>query len=140
MGTPSSLSPGRLPSTCVDYASTQASTLASTHAVDLRQPTSTPLVDASMCVGVDLRLPASTCVYRRRLASTVYQRRPLTVGRGAPTCVRTACLCLGAAYVCVWPGVCGLSMWRPAGCVGTSTKLLANFWPWLGSGPQPGSL
>ena len=123
------LSPGRLPSTCVDYASTQASTLASTHAVDLRQPTSTPLVDASMCVGVDLRLPASTGVYRRRPASTVYQRRPLTVGRGAPTCVRTACLCLGAAYVCVWPGVCGLC----GGRRGASVRLL-NFWQTSGLG------
>src|SRR6056297_3548161 len=131
MGTPSSLSPGRLPSTCVDYASTQASTLASTHAVDLRQPTSTPLVDASMsmCVGVDLRLPASTGVYRRRPASTVYQRRPLTVGRGAPTCVRTACLCLGAANVCVWPGVCGLC----GGRRGASVRLL-NFWQTSGLG------
>src|SRR6056297_2734221 len=110
MGTPSSLSPGRLPSTCVDYASTQASTLASTHAVDLRQPTSTPLVDASMCVGVDLRLPATTGVDRRRPASAVYQRRPLTVGRGAPTCVRTACLSMPGCRLClcVWPGVCGL--------------------------------
>src|SRR6056297_739453 len=113
-------------------ASTQASTVASTHAVDLRQPTSTPLVDASMCVGVDLRLPASTGVYRRRPASTVYQRRPLTVGRGAPTCVRTACLCLGAANVCVWPGVlCGLCGGRRG--ASASVRLL-NFWQTSGLG------
>ena len=44
-------------------------------------------------------------------------------------CVPRACLCLGAAYVCVWPGVCGLC----GGRRGASVRLL-NFWQTSGLG------
>src|SRR6056297_1539910 len=108
-----------------------------------RRPASTYVYPLGRRFYVCRRRPASTCVDRRLSASTgVYRLPASTVDRWARGAyLRAHCvpvpgcrLCLCVAWRGVWP------MWRPAGCVGTSTKLLANFWPWLGSAPQPGSL